>query len=139
MVAVGLALTLTQVFQCHPISAVFELEKQTKANCTNFFITAISTAPYSIATDIALLVIPIPLLTRIRLPYRQRLVLVAVFGTGYFVIVADIIRIIFLQNTAKAELADLNSYYTADILNYDDTCELVFLSLFLLMLSEDSS
>ncbi|CRG85661.1 1,3-beta-glucan synthase component FKS3 [Talaromyces islandicus] len=121
VIAVGLALTITQVFQCRPVSAVFELEKQSKETCTNIFITAISTAPYNIATDIALLVIPIPLLTRIGLPYRQRLILVAVFGTGYLVIVADIVRIVFLQNKAKAQLKELHSYYTADISNYNET------------------
>ncbi|QKX54925.1 uncharacterized protein TRUGW13939_02015 [Talaromyces rugulosus] len=121
VVVVGLALTISQVFQCHPVSAVFELEKQTKKTCTNIFITAISTSPYNIATDIALLVIPIPRLTRNRLPYRQRLILVAIFGTGFLAIVADIIRITFLQNTAKAELTRLHSYYTADISNEDDT------------------
>lgn len=67
------------------------------------------------------------------------MILVAVFGTGYLVIVADIIRVAFLQNTAKAQLKELHSFYTADISNYNHTCQLVLPTPFIIMLTENYS
>lgn len=121
---VGLALTITTVFQCKPVSAVFQLEKQTKDVCTKEFISAISTAPYNIATDIALIFIPIPLWTRIRLPSRQRIILVLTFGAGILVIVTDIVQITFLQTSARVQLRTLHSYHTVDISNGNYFCGL---------------
>lgn len=124
--AVGLVLLITTVFQCKPVSAVFQLEKQTKEVCNNEFISAISTSPYEIATDIALIFIPIPLLTRIRLPFRQRVILVLTFGAGILVIVTDIVRVAFLQDSAKVRLEELHSYHTEDISNEDHSCKSTF-------------
>lgn len=124
--AIGLALTIATVFQCKPVSAVFHFENQTKKVCTNEYISAISTSPYNIATDIALIFIPIPLLTRIRLPFRQRVILVLTFGAGISVIVTDIVRVGFLQTSARVHLEEIHSYHTEDISNEDHSCKLAF-------------
>jgi hypothetical protein len=63
-------------------------------------------------------------LTRIRLPFRQRLILVLTFGAGVSVIGVDVIRIAFLQNTAKSRLEELHSFSIESIENKDYTCRL---------------
>lgn len=124
--AVGLGLTIAAIFQCKPVSAVFQLEKHTKQGCTNEFISALSTSPYEIATDIATIFIPIPHLTRIRLSFRERIILVLTFGAGVLVVVTDIVRVAFLQNSARVPLEALHSYHTDDISNEDYTCKFTF-------------
>ncbi|KAH8705319.1 putative glucose/galactose transporter [Talaromyces proteolyticus] len=113
IIAVGVALTILQIFHFH-------LE-QTNKDCTNIILASLSSSPYNIATDIAILFMPIPLLTRIHLPFRQRVILVVTFGAGILVILIDVVRIAFFPNTAKTQLQVLNSYYTEDITNQDYT------------------
>lgn len=120
--AIGVALTITAATQCHPVTAIYHLETQTKKECTNTFISAISTVPYNIATDIAILFIPVPLLTRIALPFRQRLILVITFSAGIMLIVVDIARVAILQKNAESRLIAIHSYYTEDITDEDYTC-----------------
>ncbi|EED17377.1 conserved hypothetical protein [Talaromyces stipitatus ATCC 10500] len=117
----GLVLTIHQVYQCHPVYEVFRLEAQTSESCTNVFLSALASSPYNIFTDVAILVIPIPLLTRIHLPFRQRLILVFTFGVGISVIAIDVVRFASFQTTARDQLVKLNSFHTEDIGNEDYT------------------
>lgn len=48
-------------------------------------------------TDLAILALPIPVLTSMRLPTRQKTILVITFAMGIFVTIVDVIRIFYLQ------------------------------------------
>lgn len=100
------------------------METQTTERCSNLLVTSLASSPYNISTDIAILVIPIPLLTRIRLPFRQRLILVTLFSAGILVIVFDVARIGHLEGIAKQRLSEMRSYRTSEIGNEDYTCSL---------------
>ncbi|KUL88372.1 hypothetical protein ZTR_05014 [Talaromyces verruculosus] len=86
----GLALTIVEAVSCIPLG--------TKEHCTEVFMVALASSPFEIITDIIILFLPIPRLTRMRLPWKQKLILVIAFSTGFGVIVVDVIRTAFLQN-----------------------------------------
>lgn len=48
-------------------------------------------------TDLAILALPIPVLTSMRLPSRQKTILVFTFALGIFVTIVDVVRIYYLQ------------------------------------------
>lgn len=119
---VGTALVLDAIFQCHPISARFHFESQTWEHCHGIFATFISSSPFNIITDTAILVIPIPLLTRMRMSTREKIALVVTFGVAICVIGVDIIRIAFLEGTATTRLQELHTSKIKEIPNDDYTC-----------------
>ncbi|KAJ9120940.1 hypothetical protein QFC22_002876 [Naganishia vaughanmartiniae] len=55
-------------------------------------------APINILTDAAIILLPLPILTSMRMEFRQKAVLVATFCTGIFITIVDIIRIAYLQD-----------------------------------------
>jgi hypothetical protein len=115
--AISFALTMVEAFRCKPVSRFKYFDSQSSRDCTNIFISFLSSSPYNITTDVALLLIPIPLLTRISLPFKQRAILVVTFGIGILVIVVDITRVAFVQATAAYRPRQLHSFHMKDIDN----------------------
>ncbi|EHY55821.1 hypothetical protein ABEF92_000416 [Exophiala dermatitidis] len=97
---VGAALTFYNIFQCRPIAAGYQYPTPNHAKCTDIVTLYLSSAPINIITDIAILFLPMPILTRMRLPRKQKVILVVTFSFGAFVAVVDVIRIAYLQNAA---------------------------------------
>uniref|UniRef100_A0A093V2E9 Rhodopsin domain-containing protein n=1 Tax=Talaromyces marneffei PM1 TaxID=1077442 RepID=A0A093V2E9_TALMA len=52
----------------------------------------------SLGLDVLIIILPIPVLLKLRLNYKQKLVLVGMFATGFFVTVIQIIRIFTIKN-----------------------------------------
>lgn len=100
----GLALTLLNVFQCTPVSAAWKSPIPVSAKCTNIVTIYLSSAPLNIITDMAIIFLPMPILTSMHLPKKQKNILVVTFGFGIFVAVVDVIRIAYLQNASRAAL-----------------------------------
>jgi fucose permease len=100
----GLALTFLNIFQCRPVNAAFKTPVPANATCENIVTLYLSSAPVNIITDLAILFLPMPILTSIRLPRKQKIILIVTFGAGFFVAVIDVIRIAYLQDAAMARL-----------------------------------
>ena len=100
----GLALTILSIFQCRPVSAGFLYPTPQKANCIDIVTLYLSSAPVNIITDLAILFLPMPILTGMRLPRKQKIILVVTFSFGVFVTVVDIVRIAYLENAALNRL-----------------------------------
>ncbi|KAF1970536.1 MFS general substrate transporter [Bimuria novae-zelandiae CBS 107.79] len=100
----GLALTLLNVLQCDPVSAAFYTPTPPPATCINIVTIYLSSAPLNIITDLAIFFLPMPLLTAMRLPRKQKIILVITFGFGVFVAVVDVIRIYYLQDAQRYTL-----------------------------------
>ncbi|TIA60466.1 hypothetical protein D6C83_03244 [Aureobasidium pullulans] len=64
----------------------------------------LSSAPVNIITDLAILFLPMPILTSMRLPKKQKTILVITFGFGLFVAIVDIVRIAYLQSASTYRL-----------------------------------
>ncbi|KAL2152655.1 hypothetical protein VTH82DRAFT_5839 [Thermothelomyces myriococcoides] len=92
----GFVLTLLNIFQCRPIVAGWSGNHKF-ANCIPLLTEFICSAPVNVTTDLAILALPIPVLTSMQLPPRQKTILVLTFGLGIFVTVVDVVRIYYLQ------------------------------------------
>jgi fucose permease len=100
----GLALTLLNILQCSPVTAAFMTPVPDSATCTNIVTIYLSSAPLNIITDLAIFFLPMPILTSMRLPSKQKMILVVTFGFGIFVAVIDVIRIYYLQDAQRETL-----------------------------------
>lgn len=97
----GTVLTFLNIFQCRPISAAFGNDDGT---CIDVVSLYLASAPINILTDLAILLLPLPILTRLRMEYRQKIALVATFTVGAFVTVVDVVRIAYLQEALREEV-----------------------------------
>lgn len=100
----GLALTLLNIFQCRPVGAAFADPTPTSSHCTDIVTVYLSSAPVNIITDLALLFLPMPILTAMRLPRNEKIILIVTFSFGAFVAVVDVVRIAYLQSASVARL-----------------------------------
>ena len=111
----GTALTFLNIFQCRPVSAAFENPTPSTAHCIDIVTLYLSSAPVNIITDLALLFLPMPILTAIRLPRNEKMILLVTFSFGAFVAVVDVIRIAYLQSASVSRLQTTRDYEQQDI------------------------
>lgn len=100
----GAALTFLAVFQCRPVGAAFDDPILPSAKCIDIVTLYLSSAPVNIITDLALLFLPMPILTSMRLPRNEKFILIITFSFGGFVAVVDVVRIAYLESAALARL-----------------------------------
>lgn len=124
VVVVGTALILKQIFRCHPFSAAFTFETEEQdGRCDSIFIGFLAASPYNIITDMAILLVPIPLLTRMALPLRQKVILVITFGAAIFVIAIDLTRLAFLEHNALKVVQEHKALSIGKVRDVDYTCK----------------
>ncbi|KIN03283.1 hypothetical protein OIDMADRAFT_40863 [Oidiodendron maius Zn] len=116
---VGLVLTVVSIAQCVPISAAFRVSAPPGANCIDIVAFFISTTPVNIITDFAIFFLPLPSLWRVRLPVRQKIILLITFGTGLFVTIISVIRTVSILHVAIARVTQLNPPGVHDLSYYD--------------------
>ena len=100
----GFALTLLNILQCRPLGAAFGDPIQPTAKCIDIVTLYLSSAPVNIITDLAILFLPMPILTGMRLPRNEKIILIITFSFGAFVAVVDVVRIAYLESAALARL-----------------------------------
>ncbi|KAI1258607.1 fucose permease [Xylariaceae sp. FL1019] len=105
----GTVLTLLNIFQCSPIQSAFNLVSH-PGKCLPLLTEFICSAPINIVTDLAILALPLPVLTGMRLPPRQKIILIITFALGIFVTIVDVIRIFYLQKAIN----DISSTPSSD-------------------------
>ena len=105
----GLALTFLNIFQCTPVGAVFQQVVPADAVCTDIVSLYLSSAPVNIITDLVMLFLPMPILTGIRLPRKQKIILIITFSFGAFVTAVDVVRIAYLQSAFQTHLAEIGT------------------------------
>ncbi|KAF2772862.1 MFS general substrate transporter [Teratosphaeria nubilosa] len=105
----GFSLTMVTIFQCVPVSATFQVITPPNAKCTDIVTLYLSSAPLNLTTDFALLFLPMPILTGIRLPRKQKIILIVTFSFGIFVAAVDVVRLAYLQSAAETRLTEIAS------------------------------
>ena len=89
------AVWLVTVFECTPVQKAWE--KTIPGTCidtaTFFFVNA----AFNIATDVAIMLLPIPVIKSLHLPIRQRVVLSFVFAVGMVATATSTVRIFTLN------------------------------------------
>lgn len=120
----GLVFTLLFAFECRPLSIIFQPSTTIAANCIDSIVLYVVSSPINLATDVAIFLIPMPLLTRMRLPRRQKVILVITFSTGLLVIAIGVLRIAYLRTAAIARLANpaYSDQNTSQFNRYDLSC-----------------
>ncbi|KAG4437240.1 hypothetical protein IFR05_007294 [Cadophora sp. M221] len=98
----GVVLTFLNAFQCSPVSAAYDPTKSNQ-KCISIVTLYLCSAPVNIITDLAILVLPIPVLTGMRLPQRQKTILILTFALGVFVTIVDVVRIYYLQQAVDSQ------------------------------------
>ncbi|OBT63173.1 hypothetical protein VE03_07852 [Pseudogymnoascus sp. 23342-1-I1] len=107
---IGLALTFVNIFQCRPLNKIFSPSLlDPSQRCIPLVTLFLASSPSNIFTDLAILVLPIPVLTGVHLPRRQKTVLVLTFGLGIFVTIVDVVRIYYLQQALGITTAGSSS------------------------------
>lgn len=118
----GLALTFINIFQCHPVSAAYRVTDPSGSQCIDIVTLYLSSSPVNIITDLAILFLPIPILTQMRLPKKQKAILVITFSFGFFVAVVDVIRIAFLQQAVTSQRLAVKSIHLQNNTVVDFSC-----------------
>lgn len=110
----GFALTMVTVFQCTPVSAVYALPAPSNASCTDILTIYLSSIPLNIITDLTILFLPMPILTGMRLPRKQKIIVLVTFSFGIFVAVVDVVRISYLQSASMTRLEEIATAQATD-------------------------
>ena len=86
---------LATIFQCTPVqkSWVKTVPGQCFNTATFFFVNA----GFNIATDIAIMLLPVPVIRSLKLPLRQKIILSFVFAIGMVATATSIVRIFTLN------------------------------------------
>ncbi|KOS41239.1 hypothetical protein ACN38_g7877 [Penicillium nordicum] len=85
---------------CVPVAKFWN--KDLPGNCLKFEALWFFNAAMNIMTDIALLLLPMPLLSKLQLPRTQKIALIGVFAMGILVVVTSILRLSSLREVAKS-------------------------------------
>ncbi|KAJ5465175.1 uncharacterized protein N7458_000861 [Penicillium daleae] len=85
------------IWQCVPIHAIWDLKRE-DARCLSISGVAYASAGVNIATELAVLILPLPLLRRLRATVAQKVALYALFGCGILVIAIASARVPTLRN-----------------------------------------
>ncbi|KAK4505911.1 hypothetical protein PRZ48_003876 [Zasmidium cellare] len=101
----GLTLTLLSAFRCHTLGAALNISSAPGVGkCISLLTIYLSSAPLNIVTDIVILLIPMPLLTSLRLPGSQKAAIIFVFSVGIFIAAVDVVRIAYLERASQSIL-----------------------------------
>lgn len=105
----GFALTMMTAFQCSPPDAVFNPLRSTERDdkCTSVLTIYLSSVPLNIITDVAILLLPMPIVKLLNLAWKQKIILTMTFGFGIFVTIIDVVRVVYLQTAASEELSNV--------------------------------
>ncbi|KAF7167776.1 hypothetical protein CNMCM6106_003219 [Aspergillus hiratsukae] len=96
----GVTFTFLTALQCRPVQAVYDPTIQ-NPTCIPIETINLAIVPVNVATGLAILVLPIPVLTTLRLPLGQKTVVLLIFILGVIlIIVADVVRMYYLQLAA---------------------------------------
>ncbi|KAH7053393.1 hypothetical protein B0J12DRAFT_718522 [Macrophomina phaseolina] len=92
--AYTLGIMFSLIFPCRPIVSNWDVTVTGK--CISKTGIYIATAVINIATDIALLVLPIPVLARLQMPLLEKAALIAMFSIGSMTCITSIVRLVLL-------------------------------------------
>ncbi|EXK76372.1 hypothetical protein FOQG_18886 [Fusarium oxysporum f. sp. raphani 54005] len=83
---------LVAIFQCHPVEMAWDITIS-DGSCIDRMAYFIAILALNVTTDLFMLVLPIPMLWKVKMPKRQKLGLIGIFMTGSFVCVVGFLRI----------------------------------------------
>ncbi|KAL2824122.1 hypothetical protein BDW59DRAFT_147865 [Aspergillus cavernicola] len=110
-VAIGFVVAELSLFLiCRPLTNYWAVPTP-NAQCSTFQHYEIIQGCVAITADIAMLLIGLPLLMQVRIPLKQKLVLIIIFGMGIFVIVAAILTKVYCLVPSLISYVYMNWYF----------------------------
>lgn len=103
-VAWAIAAILCLVFQCHPMSGMWNPEDTFTNKCINLQAYYRAVASSNMALDVVILFMPLYMVWRLKLEASQKLMLSGIFALGGLVCVASLMRIITVTLIKGADL-----------------------------------
>ncbi|KAH6702021.1 hypothetical protein BKA61DRAFT_704587 [Leptodontidium sp. MPI-SDFR-AT-0119] len=94
VVLAGLAIMFCLIFQCSPVSGVWD--RTLNSRCLNINTICYSSAVISVALDVIILILPIPVLIRLKMSMKKKLSLIMMFSLGSLACVTSGIRLKYL-------------------------------------------
>ncbi|PVH90026.1 hypothetical protein DM02DRAFT_665657, partial [Periconia macrospinosa] len=85
---------LALFLSCRPLNQYWAVPTE-NYQCSSYQHYEIVNGAFSITSDIAIMLVAMPLLIAVRLPLRQKLILLGIFGLGIFVIIAGILTKVY--------------------------------------------
>jgi hypothetical protein len=101
ILAVWIVNVFTTIFQCSPIEGAWNFELQPK--CISVMKVYYFSTAFSILTDVLLVILPLPLFWKLKLPIREKWIITVLFGLGLFASVASIMRITVLHDVQNTD------------------------------------
>ncbi|PSR92273.1 hypothetical protein BD289DRAFT_345568, partial [Coniella lustricola] len=99
----GLVLLFLQIFQCLPLAYIWEGWLGTwegSHTCLDVHVLAYSAAAVSIAQDVVILIIPMPMLRGLQTGVKLKLEVCIMFSLGFFILLTSCIRLNFIVKFA---------------------------------------
>lgn len=88
-VAVGyLAIQLALFLECRPFHTYWQINPTPDLNCTVYWTYIAVQMAFNVSSDIAMLFIPLPMVLGVKVPIKQKVILLGLFSLGLFVIAA---------------------------------------------------
>ncbi|CAL5866958.1 uncharacterized protein PFLUO_LOCUS1170 [Penicillium psychrofluorescens] len=110
-VAIGFVGTELSLFLiCRPLSNYWAVPTP-NYQCSSYQYYEIIQACFSISSDIFMLLIGIPMLVQVRVPLKQKMILLVLFGMGIFVIVAAILNKVYCLVPYLISYVYMNWYF----------------------------
>jgi len=118
----GFSYVIVIAFQCKPIPYAWN-KSLAGGKCVNVTAVFYSHAAINIVTDIVVYVMPMKTLWGISRPQKEKIGLVVMFGVGFFVCIAGIIRLWALQRTSVSSDPSCKSLHDCHWLRFGaDAC-----------------
>ncbi|KAK0660679.1 hypothetical protein DIS24_g3123 [Lasiodiplodia hormozganensis] len=99
-----IAMTFVNAFECPNPSDAFTVEiiMAGLGSCRDLHSMYFAQAGFNIASDLVIMLIPVPLLARLQMPRSRRIALFGIFSVGFVAVLASILRLWTLSIWAKS-------------------------------------
>ncbi|KAK3323181.1 hypothetical protein B0T19DRAFT_199216 [Cercophora scortea] len=101
LVLYGFASCITGLVQCTPVARAWNYA--VAGSCIQLMKFFIFNGAFALATDVIVLLLPMPLVWRLQLPLSQKIALIPVFGIGIFIVITSTLRLYALIATPSAD------------------------------------
>ncbi|KAJ5204943.1 uncharacterized protein N7498_005822 [Penicillium cinerascens] len=105
-----LATELSLFLMCRPLTNYWAVPSY-DYQCSSYQYYEIVQGCFSISADCFMLLVAIPMLVQVRVPMKQKLILVLLFGMGIFVIVAAVLNKVYCLDPALISYVYMNWYF----------------------------
>ena len=94
---------------CRPIQQYWQVPVE-NSQCASYYHHLVTASVFNISSDLLMLLIPLPMLIKARLPLKRKAILCAVFSLGVFVVLAAILNRYYNFTEPYGSLVYLNWY-----------------------------